>query len=120
MVNAVSPRRGNQRMAARVQREHFERVRAERENRPRRDRSEFSAGGFQSAEHSRDSRSWMTSQLSPDSALEFDRQTMIERADSAVKNYELATNHVEGRVIRVAGCEHRPSLPWPSALCCPT
>lgn len=29
---------------------------------------------------------------------------MIERADSAVKNYEIAANHVEGRVIRVAGC----------------
>lgn len=29
---------------------------------------------------------------------------MLERADSAVKNYELGTNHVEGRVIRVVGC----------------
>ena len=28
---------------------------------------------------------------------------MCDRADSAYKNYELATNHVEGRVIRVAG-----------------
>lgn len=85
-------------------RESFEEQRERYAKRPRRDVDEFSgAGGFQSAEHSRDALSWMKSQLSPDSALEEDRQEMIERVDSAVKNYELAANHVEGRVIRVAG-----------------
>lgn len=63
----------------------------------------LSGGGHQSAENSRDAASWLTSQLSPDSALEYDRQTMIERVDSACKNFELAANHVEGRAVRVAG-----------------
>src|SRR3990172_9564689 len=46
----------------------------------------------------------MPSGLSPDSSLELDREEMILRADSARKNYELGTAHVEGRRIRVVGC----------------
>src|SRR3990172_11471317 len=46
----------------------------------------------------------MPSGLSPDSSLELDREEMILRADSARKNYELGTAHVELRRIRVVGC----------------
>jgi capsid protein len=70
----------------------------------RKKREYASGGGFQSAEQSTDAHSWMTSEMSPESDLEADRPTMIKRADSAYKNYELATAHVEGRVIRVVGC----------------
>jgi lambda family phage portal protein len=99
VVNAISPRMGNQRRAARLQREFAEEQWAKAKG-----RRSLSSGGFQSAEQSRDAHSWMTSRLSPQSALEADRETMLERADSAYKNFELGANHVEGRVIRVVGC----------------
>lgn len=103
VVDAVSPKRGNQRKAARLLRERYEANRERAANRARRDESEYAAGGFQSAQNGRDARSWLTSRLSPDSALEDDRQDMVDRVDSAVKNYPLAANHVEGRVTRVVG-----------------
>ena len=62
------------------------------------------AGGFGSAEKTRDSHSWLTSLLSPDAALEHDLEEMRSRANSAYKNYELARAHVERRVQRVVGC----------------
>jgi capsid protein len=103
-IDSVSPERGNRRKAQRIKRAHFERNRERLRSRSRRDPSEFSgAGGHQSAEHSRDTANWLKSNLSPDSALEEDREEMCARVDSAVKNYELATNFVEGRIIRVVG-----------------
>lgn len=100
-IDSVSPIRGNKRKAARLLRARFE-ANAERiRNRPI---DQFSgAGGFQSAESSRDAANWLKSRLSPNSALEEDRQEMHERVDSAFKNYELATSFGEGRVTRVAG-----------------
>lgn len=104
-ISTLSPERGIRRMNARRRSEFADktaeivRLKLERKHR------EFaSGGGFQSAEKSSDAGSWLTSKLSPDSSLEEDRPDMIERADSAYKNYELATSHVEGRVIRVVGC----------------
>lgn len=100
-VDSISPQRGNRRKAERLRRARFER---DIENARRQPRDQFSgAGGHQSAEPSRDAASWLKSNLSPDSALEEDREEMCERVDSAVKNYELATNHVEGRITRVVG-----------------
>lgn len=96
-VDAVSPKRGNLRRAARLQRVVAEKQ-WERASRG------LSNGGYASAEQSRDAYSWKVSGLSPQSAIEADRPEMLSRADSAVKNYELGTNHVEGRVIRVVGC----------------
>lgn len=105
LVDAVAPIHGNRRRAARFQREQAEKMAATIEERRARAKrqEELSAGGYKSADNSRSAHSWMTSNLSPDSQLEADRQTMIDRADSAIKNYELAANHVEGRVVRVAG-----------------
>lgn len=101
LVDSISPQRGNRRKAERLKRARFERDMAEIRRRPR---DQFSgAGGHQSAEYSRDAASWLKSNLSPDSALEEDRQEMCERVDSAFKNYELATNHIEGRITRVVG-----------------
>lgn len=104
-VNAVDPIRGQRRISAR-RRQEFTNTAAEITRlRLDKKRREFAAGGgFQSAENSTDAHSWLTSDLSPDSELEIDRPTMIKRADSAYKNYELATAHVEGRVVRVVGC----------------
>lgn len=103
-VNAVSPERGNRRKAARLRREYCDMVEDKtRERMARSAERHLSSGGFQSAEDSRDAASWLTSRLSIDSALEQDRQEMIERVDSAVKNFEISANHVEGRAIRVAG-----------------
>lgn len=104
-VYTLSPARGMARIAARRKAEFADKaaevVRLRLESR----RRHFaSGGGFQSAEKSNDAASWLTSKLSPDSALEQDRPDMIERADSAYKNYELAASHVEGRVVRVVGC----------------
>lgn len=105
LVRAVSPERGNRRAAARVRYEHAERMRErmERISRRRAEEREYGAGGFHSAENTRDAHSWLKSRLSPQSAIESDREEMLERADSAYKNYELGTNHVEGRVVRVVG-----------------
>src|SRR5690606_10688697 len=97
LVYAVSPERGNRRAAARVRHEYASKLRDKLDRK-------LSTGGFASAEQSQDAHSWMTSRLSPTSALEEGRQVMLERADSAYKNYEIGTNHVEGRVIRVVGC----------------
>lgn len=102
-VNAVSPERGNARARARLQREYADHLRDLADMQMSRRRDQLSAGGFASAESSRDQHSWLTSKLSPDSALESDRPAMIERADSALKNYEMAVAHREGRVMRVAG-----------------
>ncbi|CAE7465003.1 gene 4 [Symbiodinium pilosum] len=66
-------------------------------------RESYSSGGFASAEHTRDSVSWLTSRLSPESALEEARSEQLQRADAAYKNHELGANHVEGRAIRVSG-----------------
>jgi lambda family phage portal protein len=107
VVTAFSPVRGLRRAEARTRLSVAEKTSNfldENLERILRRKAELSAGGFQSADQSRSAHSWMTSRLSPDSALEADRQTMIERTDSAIKNYELAVNHVEGRVVRVAGC----------------
>jgi lambda family phage portal protein len=104
-VYAVSPERGLRRLNARRRAEFSDKAAEITRLRLERKRREYaSGGGFQSAEQSTDAASWLKSKLSPDSSLEEDRQEMIERADSAYKNYELATSHVEGRVIRVAGC----------------
>ncbi len=104
-VSAVDPVRGRQRFIERRRQEFSEKAAEITRQRLENKRREFAAGGgFQSAENSNDAASWLTSKLSPDSALEQDRPAMIERADSAVKNFELATSHVEGRVIRVVGC----------------
>lgn len=103
LVDAVNPVRGNQRRQARLRREYAENVRETMEKALRRRRDELSGGGFASAEKSRDAASWYTSELSADSALEADRPEMIKRADSALKNYEMAVAHREGRVVRVAG-----------------
>jgi lambda family phage portal protein len=105
-VDSVSPQRGNRRKAARMMRARFEKNLEEMRSRPRRHSTEieqFAGGGFRSAEPTRDAASWLKSNLSPDSALELDRDEQNERVDSGVKNYELAVNHVEGRVVRVAG-----------------
>lgn len=104
-VYAYSPERGEKRAKARYRKEFTDKVAEVARLKLDRKRREYaSGGGFQSAENSTDAHSWMTSDLSPDSDLEQDRPTMIKRADSAYKNYELATAHVEGRVIRVVGC----------------
>ena len=104
-VNYMDPVRGQARIAER-NRQEFSEKRAEvtRQALDRKKREYASGGGFQSAENSRDAASWLTSKLSPLSALEQDRPTMIERADSVYKNYELGTAHVENRVVRVVGC----------------
>lgn len=108
-IYAVNPQLGNARWAARQRREIAEQV-VERRNKrfllsaDRDDRDIRTGGGFQSASRSADQANWMTSRLSPDSSLELDREEMILRADSARKNYELGTAHVEGRRIRVVGC----------------
>lgn len=99
-VAAFSPERANRRAAARLRAEYAGNLRDQWKR-----RAQLSAnGGFASAESSRDAHSWLTSKLSPNSAMEESREEMLERADSAYKNYELGANHVEGRVIRVAGC----------------
>lgn len=104
-VYAVSPERGEKRTKARYRKEFTDKIADVARLKLDRKRREYaSGGGFQSAENSEDAASWMVSELSPDSDLETDRPTMIKRADSAYKNYELATAHVEGRVIRVVGC----------------
>lgn len=94
LIYQISPERGNLRTLARLRRERAD-VMRERA---------LASGGYASAENSKDGHSWLKSRLSPDSALESDRPEMILRADSAVKNYELGTAHVEGRVNRVASC----------------
>jgi len=101
----VSPKWGNSRLSARRHRQIVDSAweRYERESRAR-GFSIGGSGGFHSAERTRDQENWLTSKLSPASALEHDRPDMIERADSAYKNYELGTSFVEGRVTRVAGC----------------
>lgn len=104
LVDAYDPERGNRRALARYRREVAERMKDDLERAQKRRRDELSSGGFASAENGRDTHSWLTSKLSADSALEEDRPKMIERADSALKNYEMAVAHQEGRVIRVAGC----------------
>lgn len=96
LVAAVSPEAGNRRSAARL-RADYGRKMAERY------RQGLSGGGFKSAGKGRDSHDWMTSRLSAQSALESDRETILERSDSAYKNYELGANFVEGRVTRVVG-----------------
>ncbi len=101
-IAAFSPRAGIRRQYDRRQLSRASAIAEEIETRRRR-REELSFGGFQSAEKSRDAHSWLTSRVSPDSALESDRDEMCQRVDSAMKNYELATSHVEGRVVRVAG-----------------
>lgn len=105
VINYVDPVRGRARLTER-RREEFSAKVAEVANlKLERKRREYaSGGGFQSAENSHDAHNWITSKLSPDSALEQDRQTMIERADGAYKNFELAAAHVENRVVRVVGC----------------
>jgi lambda family phage portal protein len=100
MFAAFSPRAAIRRNYDRRQLAKIEAMGAELD---RRRRDSLSGGGYQSAENGRDAHSWLTSRLSPDSSLEADREEMCRRADSAYKNYELATNHVEGRVVRVAG-----------------
>lgn len=95
VVNWVSPAAGNRRLAARIKQDAV--LKALDGGRRRYN------GGFESAEHSRDAASWLTSRLSPDSALEEARETQLERADSAYKNHELGASHVEGRANRVTG-----------------
>lgn len=104
-VAAISPKKAVERHAARRAYARVQRIAAEIDGRREYRRREGYAtnGGFQSAETSADARSWLTSRLSPDSSLEEGREEMCRRADSAYKNYELATNHVEGRVVRVVG-----------------
>ena len=97
VVEAVSPRSGLHRKASRARLEYAERFAAKH-------RQDLSAGGYASAEKSRDGHSWLTSNLSPQSAIESDRPEMLKRADAAYKNHELATGHVEGRTVRVVGC----------------
>lgn len=104
-VYTLNPERGAARIATRRKQEFADRMDEIVRLKLERKRREYaSGGGFQSAEKSSDAGSWLTSKLSPDSALEEDRPDMIERADSAYKNYEMATSHVEGRVVRVVGC----------------
>lgn len=104
-VSVVDPKAGNARWAARARRELAEDFIDRRRRKFSTDRSDDSGGGgFRSAQRTADQQNWLTSRLSPDSALEQDRAEMCRRADSAYKNYELATAHVEGRVVRVAGC----------------
>lgn len=97
VVSAVNPEAGNRRAAARVRRDYAEKLREKLDRK-------LSSGGFASAEQSQDAHSWLKSRLSPNSAMEEAREEMLERADSAYKNYELGANHVEGRVVRVVGC----------------
>lgn len=99
-VEAFAPERANRRTAARLRAEYAASLRDKIKR-----RSELASnGGFQSAESSRDAHSWLTSKISPNSALEESRDEILDRADSVYKNYELGANHVEGRVIRVVGC----------------
>lgn len=97
IITQVSPERGNRRLAARARQEYatarWDKV-----------KHRLSNGGFGGGEESRDAQSWYTKLISPDSALELDRDEMNQRADSAVKVYELGAAHQEGRVIRVVGC----------------
>jgi len=105
-VYTVDPKKGNARFVARKRREFAEKS-IERFGKLSADRDgggRGGTGGFHSAEKSPDAHNWLTSRLSPDSALEYDRDEMILRADSARKNFELGTAHVEGRRIRVVGC----------------
>lgn len=104
-IYAVSPGWGSRRQRVRRRQEFASKIaEVEMARLDRRRRQYASGGGFASAEKSSDAHSWLTSKLSPDSSLEEDRPEMIERADGAYKNFELAQAHVEGRVIRVAGC----------------
>lgn len=96
VANWCNPAWGNRRLRARLKQDV---VMSALE---RADRRGYN-GGFESAETSRVQASWLTSQLSPDSALEESRETQLERADSAYKNHELGTSHVEGRANRVSG-----------------
>lgn len=99
-VTAVSPQAGLRRSRARLRMEITEaQAIGIRRN--------LSSGGYASAERSRDSHSWLTSRLSPQSAIESDRPEMLRRADAVYKNHELGANHVEGRTIRVVGCGTR-------------
>lgn len=98
VVNWISPVAGNRRLQARLKQDAVVKA-IDRYDRS----SRYAGGGFASAENSRDAASWLTSKLSPDSALELDRQTQIERADAAYKNHEYGTSHVEGRAVRVSG-----------------
>lgn len=103
-VMAISPEKGNRRAAARARHAYASALRERMERRSRRrEEEQYAAGGFVSSENTRDAYSWLKSRLSPQSAIEADRPEMLERADSAYKNYELGTNHVEGRVVRVVG-----------------
>ena len=98
VVNAISPVSGNRRLAARLRQDGVRKMLTSGDRKTR-----YGSGGFASAEHSRDAASWLTSKISPDSALEEARETQLERADSAYKNHEYGTSHVEGRAIRVSG-----------------
>jgi hypothetical protein len=104
VVFAISPERGLARRQARHRLALSEKRHDVAITRLERRRQQFASGGFSSAEASRDADSWLKSRLSPMSALEMDREEMCLRADSAYKNFELGTAHVEGRVVRVAGC----------------
>lgn len=97
LVNHFNPHAGNRRIAARFRQHQAV------EMLDRYERLSRYNGGFESAENSRDAASWLTSRLSPDSAMEEARETQLERADSAYKNTELGTSHVEGRANRVSG-----------------
>lgn len=102
-IELLSPGRAAERQEARGK---LQRLR-EREQRDsiRHDRwvRRFAGGGFESAEPTRDAHSWFTSKISIQSALEVDREEMLERSNSTYKNFELGTALVEGRTDRVVG-----------------
>ena len=103
-VRAIDPAAGNRRAAARSRYRYAKSVEKAIEDRRRRRERRYGSGGFASAEMSEDAHSWLKSRYSPQADLEEAREEMLERADSAVKNYELGVAHVEGRVVRVVGC----------------
>lgn len=107
LVRAISPEAGNRRAAARVRYRMGERMRERMERiQARRDEERIYGsghGGFQSAEQRRHDESWLKSNRSPQTNLEEAREEMLERADSAYKNYELGTAFVEGRAVRIVG-----------------
>ncbi len=101
-VGFVSPAAGMKRLETRFRLERAQK--AVEDYHGYMSKSSGGSGGFKSASRGRDAHDWLTSGLSPQSAIEESRQEQLSRADSAYKNHELATNFVEGRVTRVVGC----------------
>lgn len=102
-VYSIAPSWGIKRIATRRRRDLAELLYASTAEKLSSSDGSSGGGGYGSARHTRDSHDWLISRLSPNSDLEYDRPTMVERADSTYKNHELGRGFVEGKVRRVVG-----------------